>query len=135
MSTSGGGYERSDANIPTIWKFVMGLLVLIVIALLLMLAMFRYLSRSAGRADVPAPTPMEATRVLPPAPRLQVGSSLDLDQLRKKEDEALNNYGWVDKNARIVRIPVSRAMELLIERGLPVTKAAASPAVDASKKK
>ena len=31
----------------------------------------------------------------------------------------LNTYGWVDKNAGVVRIPIGEAMKLTIERGLP----------------
>jgi hypothetical protein len=32
----------------------------------------------------------------------------------------LHSYGWVDEQAGLVRIPITRAMELLTERGLPV---------------
>jgi hypothetical protein len=39
--------------------------------------------------------------------------------LQAHEDELLNNYGWVDQDAEVVRIPIERAMELLLERGLP----------------
>ncbi|MCA1555006.1 MAG: hypothetical protein LC737_11585, partial [Chloroflexi bacterium] len=28
-------------------------------------------------------------------------------------------YGWVDQSAGITHIPIERAMELLLERGLP----------------
>ena len=31
----------------------------------------------------------------------------------------LNSYGWVDKNAGIVRIPIDEAMKLTLQRGLP----------------
>jgi hypothetical protein len=31
----------------------------------------------------------------------------------------LSSYGWVDREAGIVRIPIDRAMDLLAERGLP----------------
>jgi hypothetical protein len=65
---------------------------------------------------------MEAQRVLPPAPRLQVTTAVDIEQLRQREEQALTTYGWVDKNAGVVRIPVSRAIDLIVERGLPQTK-------------
>ena len=120
MSTSEhpqGGYERTDAHIPSIWKFIVGLFALIGVALLLSLGLFRYLYRSE-QADVQAATPMESKRVLPPAPRLQINGTADYSELRRKEEEALTSYGWVDKNAGVVRIPVSRAMELIAARGL-----------------
>ncbi|MCL6508251.1 MAG: hypothetical protein K6T59_14635, partial [Bryobacteraceae bacterium] len=56
---------------------------------------------------------------LPPAPRLQVDPATDLENLRKAEAAVLNSYGWVDRKAGIVRIPIDRAMEVLAERGLP----------------
>ena len=32
----------------------------------------------------------------------------------------LNGYGWVDKANGVVHIPIERAMQLTLERGLPV---------------
>ena len=37
-----------------------------------------------------------------------------LQKLRKDDDEALNTYSWVDKNKGVVRVPISRAMELTV---------------------
>jgi hypothetical protein len=54
-----------------------------------------------------------------PAPRLQDDDVRDMNMLRANEDKMLNGYTWLDKNSGAVRIPVSRAMELLAERGLP----------------
>jgi len=34
----------------------------------------------------------------------------------------LSTYGWTDKNAGVVRIPIDRAMELQLERGFPTRK-------------
>jgi hypothetical protein len=38
----------------------------------------------------------------------------DLLELRAKEEKDLNTYGWVDKAAGAVRIPVNRAIELYL---------------------
>ena len=59
---------------------------------------------------------------LPPEPRLQVNAPEDLKKLHEQEDSVLNSYGWVDKQNGIVRIPIGRAIDLLIERGLPPLK-------------
>jgi hypothetical protein len=32
----------------------------------------------------------------------------------------LSSYGWLDRNAGVVRIPIDRAMKMTVERGLPV---------------
>jgi hypothetical protein len=39
---------------------------------------------------------------------------------REKEEAQLNSYGWVDKEAGLVRIPINQAIALVAESGLPV---------------
>jgi hypothetical protein len=56
---------------------------------------------------------------VPPEPRLQEHPREDLSELRAREDEILSSYGWVDRNAGVVRIPIDAAMKLTLERGLP----------------
>jgi hypothetical protein len=123
-ATNGGpaGYERTDANTASIWKFIIGLFVFIGLSGLAMLLLFRFLYRTE-QASMPMPTPMEARRVVPPLPHLQISPTLDLETLQSNEQTELSSYGWVDKNAGVVRIPVDRAIELIAERGLPKTPA------------
>jgi mono/diheme cytochrome c family protein len=50
---------------------------------------------------------------------------------RQREVTRLNGYGWIDKNANVVHIPIDQAMVLLAETGLPVgvtPTASAAPA-------
>jgi hypothetical protein len=54
-----------------------------------------------------------------PFPKLQVSPAVDLAKFRTEEAAALDNYGWVDKDKGIVRIPIDRAMDLVLQRGLP----------------
>jgi hypothetical protein len=42
------------------------------------------------------------------------GRQSRLVELRGREASALNNYGWVDQPAGVVRLPLERAMELTI---------------------
>jgi hypothetical protein len=60
-----------------------------------------------------------------PAPNLQINPHDDLMALRAREDAELNTYGWVDRSHGVVRIPIERAMDLIIARGLPVRSAGA----------
>jgi hypothetical protein len=39
--------------------------------------------------------------------------------LRQRQRLAVDGYSWVDRPRRIVRIPVKRAVELLLARGAP----------------
>lgn len=59
-----------------------------------------------------------------PAPALQVASTEDLVTFRAAEDKALQNYQWVDRKAGVIRIPVDRAREIILQRGLPKTSTA-----------
>lgn len=38
-----------------------------------------------------------------------------LEQLQAEQEQILDSYGWVDRDAGVVRIPVERAAELVIE--------------------
>ena len=49
---------------------------------------------------------------------------MDLKEFRAGEDAILNDYGWVDPEKGIVRIPVERALELVAKEGLPSRKEA-----------
>lgn len=60
----------------------------------------------------------QVARRLPPEPRLQRVPIADLTRLREREERLLTSYGWVDREAGVVRIPVERAMQLVAERGL-----------------
>lgn len=124
-------HEVRDVNISGVLKFTISLAVLIAGTIFLMRWLATYLDvREEGRE--PAPTSLtrgEGPR-LPPEPRLQgaPGSKfelqnplLELEAMRREEDSRLTTYGWVDQGNGIVRLPIERAKQLVIERGLPVT--------------
>jgi hypothetical protein len=64
---------------------------------------------------------------LPPEPRIQANPAGDLKMLRDKEDAILTTYGWVDRPAGVVRVPIDVAMKLVIEQGLPVRQPDSAP--------
>jgi mono/diheme cytochrome c family protein len=43
----------------------------------------------------------------------------DFDNFQAEQQEILHSYGWVDEANGTVRIPVERAMELIVSEGLP----------------
>ena len=61
-------------------------------------------------------------------PRLQLKPPEDLNNFRAGEETALNNYGWINQTAGVVRIPIERAMDLVLERGLPTRSGTNTPA-------
>ena len=78
-------------------------------------------AREAARRTLP-PLAASGLRRTPPAPRLEPDALLPRRRMVAEENAALTTYGWVDRDAGIVRIPIERAMELLAERGLPPSK-------------
>jgi hypothetical protein len=113
-------HETSDVNIRGILAFGAGLLIAAVVIHILAWLLFAYFaSRESPLAAREFPLAAEQQNRLPPEPRLQTDPKQDLADLRRREDALLGSYGWVDKNAGIVRIPIEEAMRLTVERGLP----------------
>jgi len=111
-------HETSDANIRNLLIFGAGLSFLVVAGLLVSRAVFHYFVGHQGLG--PPASPFENVRTLPPEPRLQVSAPNDLKQYKAAQEEILNSYGWVDEQAGIVRIPIDRAMNILLQKGFPV---------------
>jgi hypothetical protein len=119
----GAGHEKSDVSISGIVKFGVGLAIVTVIVLVAMRGLFRSFEASQAKRDQPLP-PMVAASLqrTPRAPRLEPNPLAPRAAAQAREDAILASYGWVDRNAGIARIPIDRAMELLVERGLPPSK-------------
>jgi hypothetical protein len=116
-------HETSDVNIRAIFGFAIGLTVTTIVVGFAVWLLFQYFNaREAQTTFTEYPLAAQESRV-PPEPRLQTNPREDMGNLRAREDQALTSYGWVDKNAGIVRIPIERAMQLIVERGLPARPA------------
>jgi hypothetical protein len=113
-------HETTDVNIRAILGFGVGLIAVAAVVHLLIYVLFGYFNSREG-VQAPADYPLAAAQGNrePPEPRLQIDPRKDLADLRAREDEQLTTYGWVDRNAGVVRIPIEAAMKLTLERGLP----------------
>ena len=113
-------HEHSDVDIRAVFGFGAALMAVVGVVCLLMYVLFGYFAGREG-AQAPAEYPLAASQSHrePPEPRLQTDPRQDLADLRAKEEELLGSYGWVDKNAGVVRIPIDAAMTLTLQRGLP----------------
>jgi hypothetical protein len=114
------GHETTDAEIGPLIKFAVFLAVTTTVCALIVVGLYKYLDRretaeKAGRYPLAA----DVARTLPPPPRLQTYPFYDLKDLRGDENRVLEQYGWVNKNAGIVRIPIERAIDVLAQKGLP----------------
>jgi hypothetical protein len=112
------GYEKRDTQVKTLTWLLAALLAAIVVVVGMMVALFDHLAEREAERQ-PTPSTLAGTRsVLPPEPRLQNTPFDDLKRLRAEEDLLLNSYGWVDRSAGVVRIPIERALEIAGKNGL-----------------
>ena len=119
------GHEESDADIGPLVKFAIFLTVLTLVTAALTVGFYKFLDSREQVEKAPRyPLAEGVARPLPPAPRLQTYPFDDVKALRVEEAKLLEHYAWIDKNAGTVRIPVSRAIELLAAKGLPHREAA-----------
>ena len=98
------GYEVRDTNIRTVTLFGVGLVLLVVVANLLLLGVYDQLYKQ--RVPKEAPTPAE-------------NLAAQMRAMRQTEDAALFGYGWVDRKAGVVRIPIDRSIDLVARHGVP----------------
>lgn len=106
-------YEVRDASVGALVALG-GLLALILVTVLGASHDLAFdLAKWAGRS----PTPSVAPALHPPGPMLEIDPERNLATFRQREDAQLHSYGWIDRQAGIVHIPIERAMDLLAEDG------------------
>jgi hypothetical protein len=122
-------HERSDVNIRPILLFGLVMVIAGIIIHLTIWLMFSFFDTRA-QLQLPRQYPLAAgaQNQLPPEPRLQTNPREDLKEFRAGEDQVLGSYGWIDKGAGVVRIPIPEAMKLTLDRGLPARPVASAPA-------
>ena len=120
------GYETRDVNIRAVLWLAAGVAAATMLAAALLWWLLTDFTHRADRRDPPTRRGLP-NHPGPSGPRLQDTPLADFREFRAREDRVLSTYGWVDQEKLTVRIPINRAMELLVERGeTAVTDAAAS---------
>ena len=107
-------YEERDVAIGPIVLTAIALFTIIVATFVIVRFVDTGLTDRLAARSQPA-NPLAATygEKEPPAPRLQSDPRGDLAALRAREAAQLEGYGWIDKQAGRVHIPVDRAMALV----------------------
>jgi hypothetical protein len=118
------GYETRDANTSGVLLFIALLATTVVLVMLFAWGLFRQYSVSIN--NKPPDSPFTGVREVPSAPRLQVTPREDLQRILADQQSKLETYGWEDRQAGTVRIPIERAMDLLVQKGLPVVSTGSS---------
>jgi hypothetical protein len=108
-----------------------------IVVSVLLLAVFTLVFTAAGhlvyfglaereRASSPEPSPLaeQYAAKAPPEPRLQIHPKTDLDVLHAKENEILLGWGWENKEKTVARVPIERAMQMIVAKNLPARQGA-----------
>lgn len=133
-----GSYERQDLQVAGILYFLLTLGIVTVVCIFGIRGLYAFLEHHA-KSTQPAVNPLitnvpEDTRHIPrdypqatfPSPKLEEDERGQLNDIRMNEENTLYSYGWIDQNAGTAHIPIARAMDLLVQRGLPVRQENAS---------
>lgn len=115
----GAGYEHTDASVRIVVRFLFWLAVAAVVIHVGLGMLFNlFVERRTERGEPRYPLAATERAPQPPEPRLQRFPREELMRFRLGEEDVLNGYGWVDRNAGTVHIPITEAMRLMLDRQL-----------------
>ena len=113
----GSQYEHTDASVWIIVKLMMWLVIAAVVIHVGMAVLFDlFVTQRVETGDPRYPLATTDSGRLPPEPRLQRFPREDLMNYRLGEEAILQHYGWIDREAGTVHIPITDAMRLVLER-------------------
>jgi hypothetical protein len=113
-------YEKTDADLKAVTKVGIGITVVATVVSLALWPLMKALASRQAKQDAPAAAiPGFDPARKAPEPRLQEAPFGDWLALKARQEALLGSYGWVDENAGVTRIPIDRAMRIVLERGLP----------------
>jgi hypothetical protein len=125
-------HEPTDIPLAGTTRAAIVTLVVIGAVMAVMYAAWGFFEWRMRKIDRPVPPMAEKGygQRLPPTPRVQSTPVGDLTHYRAAQDGKLRSYGWIDRNAGSVRIPIERAMALIAERASTISdaQAGATPA-------
>ena len=144
----GGGplnHETTDISLEGVGKLTISFALVLFVVTAVMYGTYRMLDaratdndtaiaqaadRGEGAKSITRPTLMNTPNGIdqmgrtPAGPKLLTNEPLWLADIKKTQQQALTTYGWVNKEAGTVRLPIDRAKALIVERGLPKTAVA-----------
>ncbi len=127
--TSGAnpGHETSDVEPRPLVKTAGVVAGLVFFSIVAMLALYQAFDYYLPKDDKPR-HPMADSRYISSAPRLQPDPPALKAELLQVENSVLGSYDWTDKEKRLVRIPIGRAIEMVaLQQKLPILKASDPP--------
>jgi len=136
----GTEFEPEDLGTRGVFAFMIGLAVIGVVIYFIVVGMYTFLDKyersQMATASPLAPSTEVTSRHIDfapgqgdyvekkfkdnGAPMLENDERTQLRKYLMDQESQLNSYGWVDEKAGVAHIPIEHAMELIVQRGLPV---------------
>jgi hypothetical protein len=127
-------HEKSDVNVRALLAFGAAFVVFAAVSHFVLLMMYRQFVKIENRRQHVPLTMMERpeSMTVPAIPRLQpfptksatgtippMSSTpvTDMEEMRTAQQQALESYGFVDRQKGVVRIPIEDAKKLALQRG------------------
>jgi hypothetical protein len=130
------GYEQQDLSIKGVFYFMVGLAIVVVLVYVIVGGMYKALEARDNKGQDPVNPMAVKTGVDPrtmtfpnirqkveqtfPQPVLEHSERVQFNDFATEQDKVLASYDWVDQKNGVVRIPIDQAMNLIVQRGLPV---------------
>jgi hypothetical protein len=128
-------FEREDLSTRGVFVFMVGLAVTGVVIYFIIVGMYSFLDHYE-QSHMATASPLlgskgEISRVYTQAemdkafkdngaPMLETNERGQFRDFLMNQEDQLNSYGWVDREGGVAHIPIERAMQLIVARGLPV---------------
>ena len=128
-------YEHEDLGTRSAFAFMIGLAIVGVVIYFIIVGMYSFLDKYE-RSQMATASPLVTSkgamsRVVTQAdmhkafkdngaPMLETDERGQFRGFLINQENQLNSYGWVDEKDGVAHIPIERAMELTVQRGLPV---------------
>ena len=141
-------YEREDLGSRGVFVFMIGLAVFGVVVSFIIVGMYSFLD-NFERSQMTTSSPLVTTkgaisRVVTQAdmdktfkdngaPMLETDERGQFRDFLMNQENKLNSYGSVDQTAGVAHIPIDRAMDLIVQQGLPVYAASGAETKTTSK--
>jgi hypothetical protein len=135
QSGHGTEFEREDLSSRGVFVFMIGLAIVGLAIYFIIVGMYSFLDKYE-RSQMTTASPLVATsgaasRVVTKdyvekqfkengAPMLEDNERGQFSNFLMNQEQQLNGYGWADEKSGVAHIPIERAMELTVQRGLPV---------------
>jgi hypothetical protein len=131
-ATGHGGFEHQDLQVSGILYFLLSLVVGVLLCIFLLRGVYVFLDHREKASQPPVNplvtnVPTDTRHIAPgypqsvfPNPKLEEDERGQLNGILLQEENTLYSYGWIDEKAGTIRIPIERAMDLIVQRGLPV---------------